>query len=175
MNPADYVKQYAPVVRLFPYVDNPYLPCSVDWYLNTEPLVLVLPDQSEQYQPPPDTPFDQTQLPTTPNSTAYLLDPDPSATSSLRSGDLSSAIAYVHILGPDMQTGYYDLQYWIFYAVRGLSTLRILLPDGKGDFQGDFIVPNGNSDGIGYQGVGEHQGDWKHVTVRMDGNGKLLA
>jgi len=172
------ITRCAPVVKLFPYTQYsspPYMPCSVDWYLNQ----VVLHDlkNGTTYQAPAGSTFDQTKLPTKgpddekpgkKKPLSYLQIPDPNATSPVRNGNLSSAVPYVNIYAVPGVPDVYDLQYWLFYAIRGLSTLRIR---GLSDTQCDLTAYSGSP----YQGIGEHQGDWKHVTVRVNLQGQIFG
>src|SRR5262249_5506144 len=152
---------------LFPYATNgdpTYAPCSVDWYLDQVQLVL---SNGSVVQPP----INENDLPQKPPDKGgplpYLLIPDPdgNADSPIRNGSLASAIAYAHVMQTPGQSGSYDLQYWFFYAVRGMSTLRLQGPPNpleEGplfDVHGDFAVPTSTEQEPKYQGVGEHQGD----------------
>src|SRR6516225_9212618 len=134
MNPAQMVSQYvggcAPFVYLFPYsqTDPPYMPCSVDWYLSQVELIKVV---DGVYQNPIGTPVTENQLPTSTEKgdpLPYLQIPDPTATSPVRLGNLFTAVAYVHIRQVSENPLLFDLQYWLYYAVRGRSTYRIVGP-----------------------------------------------
>ena len=182
---------YAPELRLYPYAvngDPVYDPCSVEWYL-----------AQVEFHPTngpvvPASPNLINQLPTTKPATGqppYVQIPDPynSASSSVRAGNLAAAAAYVHTMQTPGTSGSnvtYDLHYWFFYAVRGMSTLRIQGPDVPGvgqvgDVNGDFTVALSAEGEPKYLGCGEHQGDWKTVTVRITApttalpNGRIVA
>jgi len=168
-----YAQQYAPYVHLFPYADPQYNfpvydPCSVDWYLAR---VQLLGSGGTPLGPP----LSEANLANQPSS-SYLQIPDPNATSPYRAGDAASAVAYVHIFETPGTTGgaSYDLQYWFFYAVRGMSTIRFVL--GPAYMWGDMIVTDGDTSTPPYLGLGEHQGDWKTATVRISGSsGRILG
>lgn len=178
MNPAQFVSKYiagcAPFVYLYPYSQNsdpPYLPSSVDWYLNQVELVAV---SGGVYQEPIGPPVAENQLPTNTNAgdpLPYLEIPDPTATSPVRLGDLSTAVAYVHVRQVAENSPLFDLQYWLYYPLRGRSTYRVVAPILDLDFNSDLLAPAGAP----YQGPGEHQGDWKHVTVRINLQGQIQA
>jgi hypothetical protein len=168
--PPKAITQFAPLVYEFPYQtifqgDQPYYPSSVDWFLNQ--VELNWGNDDSPYQPPPGQPFDQNQL-TKALPAAYLQIPDdPTATSPIRQGNLSSALAYLYMRPVDGTSDLYDLQYWLFYPVRGRSTMRIMQGDNELDL--DLLAPPGSP----YQGAGEHQGDWKHIAVRVDDQGMI--
>lgn len=157
-------------------LDDPnYAPSSVEWYV--EQVKLYLSNGTILQPSPNNINLLPTAKPGTGQPNPYLLIPDPSglANSSVRNGDLTLAAAYVHLMqtpGTKGSSLTYDLQYWFFYPLRGMSTLRIQGPDlpviGKtGDVNGDFSVPPSTESEPRYQGCGEHQGDWKTVTVRI--------
>ena len=180
-----YARLYAPLVNLFPYAngDPTYAPCSVDWYLSQVKLYL---SGGTAIQPP----ISEDQLPKVPPESGeplpYLLIPDPdgNADSPIRNGSLAGAVAYAHVMQTPSQSGSnatYDLQYWFFYAVRGMPTLRLQGPPnplGEGplfDVHGDLMVPPSTEQEPKYQGVGEHQGDWKTLTVRISPTGRIVG
>lgn len=173
-----FARQYAPLINLFPYAANGdpvYDPCAVDWYLDNVDFV----SNGTTDQPP----ISEDQLN---KQSGYLQIPDPNASSPVRSGNLPGAVAYVHVMPTPGQSGSnatYDLQYWFYYAVRGRSTLRLkgpTVPFGEGplfDVHGDWIVPVSEEPQTQptYQGVGEHQGDWKTLTIRINPTGQILG
>src|SRR5262245_37020328 len=140
----EFARQYAPLINLFPYSANGdpvYDPCAVDWYLKRVDFVA-----RGRTHPPPTSERKLDHA----SDTAFLQIPDPDADSPVRSGNLPSARAYVHVMPTPEQNGSnstYDLQYWFYYAVRGLSTLRFkgpTLPFTEGplfDLHGDLTVP----------------------------------
>lgn len=179
----------APLVRLFPcqapppdsgLTPSPYAPCSVDWYLSQVELCYQLNGSTVVYLEPPITEQQLGgSLPTPPTPQGYFLriPNDPSASSPVRLGQGPSAPVYVHVRNvSDLCSAnvYYDLQYWFFYAVRGMSTLRIL-PFVTSEEDYDLVGPHAASGQYtdGYQGKGEHQGDWKHISVRIDPDGNI--
>ena len=165
MNPTQltgYAKTYAPEVHLYPADANPYDPCSADWYLDN--VNLVIPATKTTYRPP----INRSDLPTTvctDQPAPYLEIPDPA----VRNGKLNTAVAYCHIVNVPNVPDTYDLQYWMFYAIRGLSTLRLQVVASGTEYDQDLLAPADS----GYAGLGEHQGDWKHATVRIDEQGQV--
>ncbi len=176
------VATYAPMVYLYPYAesgDPVYDPCSVEWFLDggaTGQGVTLTRQDGTSYTPAAGQPFDQSQL---------LADQEPGnavgialdevASSPIRAGNLASAVAYAHRrpVGP---TGVTDIQYWLFYAIRGMSTARFIVVSLLGvpvndEIDMDLLAPAGQP----YLGAGEHQGDFKHATVRVDADGNILG
>ena len=162
-----FVGSCAPQVRLFP--DDPnsdpehsFRPCSVPWFINQVQLV-----QGTSTTPPP-----LQALPVA-TASAYLampVGPTWQDNLAIRMGDLATATSYVYIRQVDELPGLWDLQYWLFYAVRGFSTARV--HSATTDQSYDLAIPA--TLGIqAYQGIGEHQGDFKHVTVRIDTSGNI--
>src|ERR1700754_1528644 len=171
------IAAYAPLVHLFPYSGPVYDPSSVDWWLGPNGLAprvtLTRPDHST-YTPSGSDAFDESLLPAAPQG-SYIGLIDPTASSPVRAGDRSTAVAYVH--QRPAPGGATDLQYWLFYPVRGLSTARVIVESlgafkVGAEFDVDLLAPQ---TGLAYQGVGEHQGDWKHVTVRVDPEGRIIG
>lgn len=162
-------KQFAPVVRLYPYESNGdavYNPSSVPWFLG-------------QVQDVAPAGGDPTGPPVVSGSLAgasgWLQIPDEQGQPNIavRQGDLPSAPVYINFRAVPQSTCF-DLQYWMFYPVRGMSTLRIT--HGSCDRGGDLSVPiQDQSLPNLYLGVGEHQGDWKHLTVRLSSGESSMA
>jgi hypothetical protein len=162
-----YATNYAPQVRLYPVSDpnQIYEPYAADLYLQ----------QVQYYTGPAATavppPINPSQLDTTAGTPAYLQMPGATWQSNLtiRKGNYTQAKAYVHFLAnPPGYAGGYDIQYWLFYAVRGFSAVRIHLYGFDSGF--DLLA---SAQETMDQGLGEHQGDWKHVTVRIDQSGTM--
>lgn len=77
--------------------------------------------------------------------------------SSVKPGDLSTANAYVH--AKKVKDKYLDLQFWFLYAYNGPGTARVRsLLFGR-------TLHVGNSS---LAPLGDHQGDWEHITIRID-------
>src|SRR5699024_4779115 len=68
--------------------------------------------------------------------------------SSVRAGNLASAKTYVHVRAPADGSRGLDIQYWFFFPYSGP------LIDG----------PAG----------GAHEGDWEHITVRLDASWQTI-
>ncbi|WP_437675452.1 Vps62-related protein [Sorangium sp. So ce131] len=70
---------------------------------------------------------------------------------SARGGDLGSAVAYVNA---KYQNSWLDLQFWIFYPYNGAGSAKVSVTEFSGT--------------IGLDPMGQHGGDWEHVTCRVD-------
>ena len=77
-----------------------------------------------------------------------------------RGGELSSACAYVNIKCTNLY--WIDLQFWFFYPFNGGGTAKVKYPGTNADIS---LAP-----------MGQHGGDWEHVTVRVAlADARLLA
>jgi hypothetical protein len=80
-----------------------------------------------------------------------------------KAGNLGAARVYVNAkVGPDST----ELQYWFLYAYNGAGTayfkyLKVFTYDAIGDYS---MAP-----------CGQHEGDWEHITVRVDNRTGQLA
>ncbi len=74
---------------------------------------------------------------------------------SSRGGDLAAAKAYVHAKVSDFYT---DIQFWFLSAYNGPATARIKW------LVFDTTMHSGNAN---LAPLGEHEGDWEHVTIRI--------
>ncbi|KAK4285590.1 hypothetical protein QN277_002270 [Acacia crassicarpa] len=146
------VQAYSPVMYLHP--DEQYLPSSVDWYFTNGALLY---KKGEESKPVPVQP-NGTNLPQDPNNDgAYWLDlpADQTNKERVKKGNLESFHAYVHVK-PMLGGTFTDLALWIFYPFNGPARAKV-----------EFLnVPLGK--------IGEHVGDWEHVTLRISNfNGQL--
>ncbi len=141
----DIIKKYAPSLNIHP--DEKYKPTSVDFFVENSNL---LDKRTGQYT--------QAHIDDLPqgedNGSNYQL---VLKSDSARSGDFSQATCYVHAKAG---TGLYtDIQFWFFYAYNGHGTFRIkTLSFGQ-------TLTEGNTSSAP---IGEHEGDWEHVTVRIN-------
>ncbi len=149
------VESNAPIVYLYPKEE--YLPSSFSWYLDR-----VYYQGAGQ---PVGPPVQKGDLP--PNLSginSYI--GYKWGSKSISHGSPEGAPAYVHVLGfkDDSSGGQlngYHLQYWFFYPFNGPAKARI--SPATSDLHIDFSVAPG----------GDHQGDWEHVTVFTDAEGKF--
>ncbi|WP_224369537.1 Vps62-related protein [Hyalangium versicolor] len=137
------LQRYAPIVYFHP--DEQFFMCSVDWFLRQASL------------------YDRTTRSTTPAGSLpavlptvnggedryYLTTP-----SSARAGNLESAEALVNAKY-HRDAGFLDLQFWFFYAYNGAGTAKV-----------ELLVGAVNSD-VSLTPMGEHEGDWEHITLRF--------
>ncbi|KAJ9537168.1 hypothetical protein OSB04_029901 [Centaurea solstitialis] len=91
------------------------------------------------------------------NDGTYWLDlpVDETEKERVKKGDLQNCEGYVHVK-PMLGATFTDLAVWIFYPFNGPSTARFGLID----------IPLGR--------IGEHIGDWEHVTLRVSNFDGLL-
>jgi hypothetical protein len=132
--------RYAPVVRLHP--QEPYLMCSVEWYLQKS--TLFGPNGFQKQSPTVD------DLPTgTIDDGKYWL----VVTDDAQKGDPSIARTYVHAYW-QQGDAYTYLQYWFCYGYNGHVTMHC-------------YNPFGNATDVDLSPLGEHWIDWEQVTIRI--------
>ncbi|PWA54594.1 Vacuolar protein sorting-associated protein 62 [Artemisia annua] len=148
------IQTYSPVVYMHP--DEPYLPSSVDWFFQNGALLYHKGDESNPI------PISQngSNLPQGgSNDDTYWIDlpKDGSSKERVKKGDLQDANAYFHV--KPMYGGLFtDIAIWLFYPFNGPSRAKV-----------DFI-------NISLGKIGEHIGDWEHVTLRISNfNGELTS
>ncbi|RDX90464.1 hypothetical protein CR513_27657, partial [Mucuna pruriens] len=143
---------YSPVMSLHP--DEEYFPSSVEWFFNNGALLYKKGQESSPVTVQPDG----SNLPQDPNNDgAYWLDlpADGIDKERVKKGDLPSAISYVHVK-PMLGGTFTDIAMWVFYPFNGPGRAKV-----------EFITIN-----LGK--IGEHVGDWEHVTLRVSNfNGEL--
>ncbi|KAL2330925.1 hypothetical protein Fmac_018506 [Flemingia macrophylla] len=140
---------YSPFMYLHP--DEEYFPSSVEWFFSNGALLY---KKGQESNPVPVAP-NGTNLPQDPNNDgAYWLDL-PTNKERVKKGDLASAKSYAHVK-PMLGGTFTDLQIWVFYPFNGPARAKV-----------EFITIN-----LGK--IGEHVGDWEHVTLRVSNfNGEL--
>lgn len=84
----------------------------------------------------------------------------------IEAGDLNSAVAYV--VANWVCEQYTDLQFWYCYGYNGAPAVQVHLWAATG---GDFLWEQWYS--FGNLNCGQHQGDWEHVTLRIDNAAKI--
>lgn len=78
----------------------------------------------------------------------------------IMAGDLPGAVCYAHARNSaDWTTPGYDIQYWFFYPFNGPGIAKISINDVSLELD---LNP-----------IGDHQGDWEHILVRVDAEGKI--
>lgn len=139
------IQTYAPWFRLHP--KERFMPSSVAWFFNNGALLYTNSspnspsriDEAGKILPQGGT-----------SDGAYWLDlpADPASKQSIKAGNLSSAEAYIHVKPISGGTAT-DIVYWLFYPFNGPAKAKV-----------GFIS-------IGLGQIGEHVGDWEHVTQRF--------
>lgn len=76
-----------------------------------------------------------------------------------RGGDLGSAVAYVNAKYKDH---WLDIQFWLFYPYNGAGRAEVTVKVGVGDLSKKYDKT------IKLDPMGQHGGDWEHVTCRVD-------
>ncbi|HKO57283.1 MAG TPA: Vps62-related protein [Thermoanaerobaculia bacterium] len=146
------IQQFAPEVRLHP--SEKYMPSAVEWYLagvsmyfNAAPSVRITPSvtvanlttQSYTATDPGPPPSSENYTSGASKLTGFYLSAN---NSSLYGGNLSGAVCYAHVLAVPSQPSHLDIQYMFFFPYNGDIFLLSIF--------------------------GSHEGDWEHVTVRID-------
>ncbi|KAL6856162.1 hypothetical protein ACP4OV_018964 [Aristida adscensionis] len=144
---------YAPQVFLHP--DDPYLPSSVTWFFENGAVLC----QKGGQKPPAPVAADGSNLPQGGgNDGGYWLDlpADGGERERVKKGDLAGAKAYVQAK-PMLGGTATDLAVWLFYPFNGAARAKV----------GPVTIPLGQ--------IGEHVGDWEHLTLRVSNfSGELL-
>lgn len=139
------LQAYAPFIYFHP--DEVYLPSSVSWFFTNGALLY---NQQEVEKPVPIEPTGSNLPQGGSNDGAYWLDlpVDQEAKERVKKGDLLDAEACLHIK-PMLGSTFTDIAFWVFYPFNGPSRAKV-------EF---FNVSLGK--------IGEHVGDWEHVTLRV--------
>ena len=125
--------------RIYFHPDDEFGPSTVEWFLKRA--TLNQRDGSSRSA-------DSAPLPAGGSDDgAYWLEGSRSA----RGGDLSTAVAYVNA---KYKNSWLDLQFWIFYPYNGAGSAKVTVVDV--------------SKTIKLDPMGQHGGDWEHVTCRVD-------
>lgn len=146
MNQTDALFQaYSPIIYLHP--KETYLPSSVSWFFNNGALLY---QKGQESNPISIEPTGSNLPQGGSNDGLYWLDlpADQSAKVTAMKGDLQSSEAYLHIK-PMLGATFTDISMWIFYPFNGPSTAKL----------GFIDIPLGK--------IGEHVGDWEHITLRI--------
>ncbi|KAF7835894.1 Vacuolar protein sorting-associated protein 62 [Senna tora] len=147
------IQAYSPLLHLHPNED--YLPSSVNWFFTNGALLYNQKDTSKP------VPIDQNGSNLPQGGTqdgAYWLDlpANKDKRDRVKKGDLQSSQAYAHIK-PMFGGTFTDISMWVFFPFNGPATAKLAF----------FIdLPLGQ--------IGEHVGDWEHLTLRISNfNGEL--
>ncbi|KAL2478565.1 Plant protein of unknown function [Forsythia ovata] len=146
------IQAYSPYIYFHP--DENYYPSSVTWFFENGALLYTKGQESN----PIAINTTGSNLPQEGgNDGAYWIDLpiNDSEKERVKKGYLQDAYAYLHVK-PMFGATYTDIAVWIFYPFNGPAKAKV-------EF---FNVPLGK--------IGEHVGDWEHVTLRISNfNGEL--
>ncbi|VVA15948.1 PREDICTED: vacuolar [Prunus dulcis] len=134
---------YSPLIYLHP--DEVYLPSSVGWFFSNGALLYKKQGDAVAIEPT------GSNLPQGgSNDGSYWLDlpVDKSASARVKKGDLLHYQVYLHIK-PMMGSTFTDIAIWVFYPFNGPARAKV-------EF---FNISLGK--------IGEHVGDWEHLTLRV--------
>ncbi|GJV27751.1 vacuolar protein sorting-associated protein 62 [Tanacetum coccineum] len=139
------IQEYSP--RIYFHPKETYFPTSTKWYFTNG---VQLYHTGEESNPIPVDPTGSNLPQGGSNDGTYWLDlpVDETERERVKKGDLKSCEAYLHVK-PMLGATFTDLAIWIFYPYNGPSTAKFGLVD----------IPLGR--------IGEHIGDWEHVTLRV--------
>lgn len=140
------IEAYSPVIYFHP--DEPYLPSSVDWFFQNGALIYRRGNESN----PNPVQKNGSNLPQGgSNDDAYWLDlpRDGSSQDRVKKGSLQDASAYFHVK-PISGGVFTDIAIWVFYPFNGGARAKV-----------EFI-------NLSLGKLGEHVGDWEHVTLRVN-------
>ncbi|OIW05478.1 hypothetical protein TanjilG_12069 [Lupinus angustifolius] len=146
------IKAYSPSMYLHP--NEQYLPSSTNWFFSNGALLY---KKGEESKPIPIEP-NGINLPQGGNNDgAYWLDlpADETNKDRVKKGDLPSSKSYIHVK-PMLGGTFTDIAMWVFYPYNGPARAKV-----------EFI-------NLSLGKIGEHVGDWEHVTLRVSNfNGEL--
>ncbi|KAL8254348.1 hypothetical protein R6Q59_032569 [Mikania micrantha] len=146
------IQEYSP--RIYFHPSETYLPSSTKWYFSNGVLLYQAGDESN---PVPVDPTGSNLPQGGSDDGMYWLDLpiDETERDRVKKGDLPTCEVYIHVK-PMLGGTFSDIVIWVFYPFNGPSTLKL----------GLINVPLGR--------IGEHVGDWEHVTMRISNfNGVL--
>ncbi|XP_017224140.1 hypothetical protein At1g04090 isoform X3 [Daucus carota subsp. sativus] len=138
-------KAYSPVVYFHPKEE--YFPSSVSWFFQNGGLLYTKGQESKPVEIEPTG----SNLPQNGSDDgAYWLDlpTDKTASEKVKKGDLADAGVYLHVK-PALGGTFTDIAVWIFYPFNGAARAKI-----------EFVT-------VSLGRIGEHVGDWEHVTLRI--------
>ncbi|KAA0051465.1 hypothetical protein IC582_030487 [Cucumis melo] len=136
---------YSPVIYYHP--KEKYLPSSVDWFFSGGALLY---DKSNESNSVPINP-DGSNLPQGGSNDGQFwlnLPTDEEGKEKLKKGDLQSCKVYLHVK-PMIGGTFTDIATWIFFPFNGPATAKVGIID------------------IPFTKIGEHIGDWEHITLRI--------
>ncbi|OAY78346.1 hypothetical protein ACMD2_26541, partial [Ananas comosus] len=145
------MQAYSPVIYLHP--DEQFFPSSVTWFFSNGALLY----QKGNPNPTAIAP-DGSNLPQGgSNDGEYWIDlpADDKLKAEVKAGDLNTARVYLHVK-PMLGGTFTDLALWIFYPFNGAARAKV-----------EFL-------NVSLGRIGEHVGDWEHVTLRVSNFGGEL-
>ncbi|KAL3613778.1 hypothetical protein CASFOL_041852 [Castilleja foliolosa] len=137
---------YSPFIYFHP--EENYLPSSVNWFFANGALLYTKGKESSPVSIQPNG----SNLPQGgSNDGLYWLDlpVDKRARENVVKGDLQSAEVYLHVK-PVLGSTFTDIQMWVFYPFNGHAAAKL-----------GFLKK------VSLGHIGEHVGDWEHVTMRI--------
>ncbi|XP_052194223.1 hypothetical protein At1g04090-like [Diospyros lotus] len=146
------IQAYSPWIYFHP--DEKFLPSSVSWFFENGALLY---KKGEESKPVAVKPRGSNLPQGGSNDGSYWLDlpTDNSAKERVKKGNLQEAEAYFHVK-PMLGATFTDIAIWVFYPFNGAARAKV-----------EFI-------NISLGKIGEHVGDWEHVTLRISNfNGEL--
>ncbi|XP_018847497.2 uncharacterized protein LOC109010970 [Juglans regia] len=146
------MRAYSPWVYFHP--DEEFLPSSVRWFFVNGALLY---HKGEESKPVPIEPNGSNLPQGGSNDGAYWLDlpVDAGAKERVKKGDLGNSQVYVHVK-PMLGASFTDLAIWVFYPFNGSAKAKVEIVN------------------VSLGKIGEHVGDWEHVTLRVSNfNGEL--
>ncbi|OVA09336.1 Vacuolar protein sorting-associated protein 62 [Macleaya cordata] len=148
------VQTYSPWIYLHP--DEAYLPSSASWFFTNGALLYKQGNESNPLSIDPKG----SNLPQggSDDGTYWLdLPIDKSSKERVKKGDLQSSESYLHVK-PMLGATFTDIALWIFYPFNGPARAKVEL----------INIPLGK--------IGQHVGDWEHLTLRINNfSGKLWS
>ncbi|KAL3815170.1 hypothetical protein ACJIZ3_016438 [Penstemon smallii] len=148
------VQTYSPYIYFHP--DEQYFPSSVTWFFENGALLYT---KGEEAKPVSINPTGSNLPQGGGNDGAYWIDlpNDDSSKEKVKKGDLANACAYLHVK-PMFGGTYSDIAIWVFYPFNGPAKAKV-------EF---FNIP--------FDKIGQHVGDWEHITLRVSNfNGELKS
>ncbi|XP_050208261.1 hypothetical protein At1g04090 isoform X2 [Mercurialis annua] len=146
------INNYGPTVFFHP--DEVYLPSSVSWFFENGSLLYRADDSTGE---PIDVSGSNLPADGTNNGEFWIDLPCDDRRDTVKKGNLESAKLYIHVKPANGGT-FTDLAMWIFCPFNGPATLKI----------GPVNFPLSK--------IGQHVGDWEHVTLRIcNFNGELSS
>ncbi|KAL8159597.1 hypothetical protein V2J09_001134 [Rumex salicifolius] len=148
-------KAYFPYIYLHP--NEEYHPSTVNWFFSNGALLYKKGDESN----PIPIQTNGSNLPLDgANDGSYWLDLpiNDKEKERVKKGDLRTAVGYIHIK-PMLGATFTDISIWVFYPFNGAARAKV-----------------GSIKAIGLGKIGEHVGDWEHMTLRISNfNGELRS